>query len=436
MVQSSIGFRMRCFATSLSLIVPLALAMRLDAAEFFCSSGNVTCLIGAINDANKRAGKHIINLEPGPYTLQAVDNATDGPNGLPSIKRAIQIRAATGDMPTFIEADPSAPLFRIFHVSVSGELRLEGVTVRRGFLGLFEGTGGAIFNRGMTILRDSFVTDSFVSAGTGAIHNIGTLNVFRTIITNNHTGSQGGGVGGIFNEPGGTVVVEKSTISYNGGGEVGAGGIGNQGSLILRDSAVVFNASVPAVSESSGGGISNGGSLEIVNSTIAKNIANRGAAIANFGMVSITNSTIRENEPYFDSPNNLGSVYSNAFSNGPVRLQNTIVAGNSIDCSGTVMSLGNNLFGDPSGCTVSLQPTDLTEDPGLGGLVGTGDDDLPGRVYYPILQGSIAIGAANSKACPKDDQLGNRRDRPCDIGSIEFSTQSDRIIAQAAEAPN
>ena len=80
---------------------------------------------------------HTINLEPGIYTLQTVDNMTDGPNGLPSIKGSIQIQASADDPPTVIERDPGAQGFRIFHVSVGGELSLEGVTVQRGVSGLF-----------------------------------------------------------------------------------------------------------------------------------------------------------------------------------------------------------------------------------------------------------------------------------------------------------
>ena len=104
----------------------------LHAAKFHCSSGDVTCLIAAINTANEKSGQHTINLEPGIYTLQITDNDTDGPNGLPSISRAIRIQATTDDPPTVIERDPSAASFRIFHVSLSGQLSLDGVTVKRG----------------------------------------------------------------------------------------------------------------------------------------------------------------------------------------------------------------------------------------------------------------------------------------------------------------
>src|SRR5262245_16063308 len=57
----------------------------IHAAEFFCSSGNVTCLIAAINAANQNGQQNTINLEEGTYTLTMADNETDGPNGLPSI---------------------------------------------------------------------------------------------------------------------------------------------------------------------------------------------------------------------------------------------------------------------------------------------------------------------------------------------------------------
>ena len=34
------------------------------------------------------------------------------------------------------------------------------------------------------------------------------------------------------------------------------------------------------------------------------------------------------------------------------------------DCAGSITSLGHNLIGDPTGCTITLQPSDLTGDPG------------------------------------------------------------------------
>jgi hypothetical protein len=87
---------------------------------------------------------------------------------------------------------------------------------------------------------------------------------------------------------------------------------------------------------------------------------------------------------------------------------------------GTITSLGNNLVGDPIGCEINLQLNDLTGDPGLGPLVEIGEDDSPGKAFYPVLAGSVVIDSANLAACPKKDQLGNPRVGRCDIGAVEF----------------
>jgi hypothetical protein len=112
---------------------------------------------------------------------------------------------------------------------------------------------------------------------------------------------------------------------------------------------------------------------------------------------------------------------------GILQLRNTIVAGNintsrpsGVDCDGTITSLGNNVVGDPSGCDINLQPSDLIGDPGLGALVGTGENDPAGRAFYPVLAGSLIINRGNPAACPETDQLGNPRGGTCDIGAVEF----------------
>jgi hypothetical protein len=82
-----------------------------------------------------------------------------------------------------------------------------------------------------------------------------------------------------------------------------------------------------------------------------------------------------------------------------------------------VTSLGNNLIGDTTNCIITLQAGDLTGDPGLDAFT---DDGTPGNGHYPLLAASQAIDAGNDEVCPKRDQLGEKRHRPCDIGAIEF----------------
>src|SRR5262245_24520884 len=56
-----------------------------QAAVWPCPAEDVACLIRAINTANGNGEADTIQLEAGTYTLTAVDNETDGANGLPSI---------------------------------------------------------------------------------------------------------------------------------------------------------------------------------------------------------------------------------------------------------------------------------------------------------------------------------------------------------------
>jgi hypothetical protein len=424
-----------------SIVLILGTLESAHSAEFFCSSGNVTCLVAAINEANGIPGEHVINLEPGSYTLQAIDNNDPpsipcgigcfGANGLPVISGSIRIQATAEDLPTVIERDLNAPNFRIFSVAVGGELNLEGITVQRG--GGLIVNSPAILNVGVTSLQESIVTDSHGDFGT--INNFGTFRVIRSIIADN---SGGHDAGGIVNQPGGNLLVENSTIARN--HSQGAGGILNDGSLVVKNSAIIFNSTDLG---NPGGGIQNRGTAEIVNTTIAKNEAGvfGGGGVFNGvgiftglpGHVSIINSTIRENIARFSSF--FGENAAGIVNEGTLKIQNTIVAGNTVflgtvgldpaegvgpDCSGTITSLGNNLVGDPTDCDINLKPSDLTGDPGLGPLVEIGEDDSPGKAFYPVLPGSVVINRANPAACPKKDQLGNPRVGTCDIGALEF----------------
>ena len=92
------------------------------------------------------------------------------------------------------------------------------------------------------------------------------------------------------------------------------------------------------------------------------------------------------------------------------------------DCSGVVTSLGHNLIGDPTGCTITLQSSDLTGAPGLATFT---DNGRPGNGHFPLLPTSQAIDAGDDAVCPRTDQLGRRRIGPCDIGAIAFPGKGD-----------
>jgi hypothetical protein len=209
------------------------------------------------------------------------------------------------------------------------------------------------------------------------------------------------------------------------------------GGLVIRSGTVTITDS--AITDDLGAvqganGIFTEGDLTLINSTVAHNTGlgwvNGGGAIGIFGGTTrILNSTIVENS-LSDESSFGGGISTNG---GTVELQNTILAHNTVgaygygpDCAGPVTSLGNNLIGDPAGCTITLQPTDLTGDPGLGAYT---DDSTPGNGHFPLLSTSQAINAGNDAACPHRDQLREPRVGPCDIGSIEF--QGDADVASA-----
>ena len=84
--------------------------------------------------------------------------------------------------------------------------------------------------------------------------------------------------------------------------------------------------------------------------------------------------------------------------------------------------MDNNLIGDPTGCTITLQLSDLTGDPGLDAFT---DNSKPGNGHFPLLPTSQAIDTGNNAVCPRTDQIGQRRIGPCDIGAIRFLDHSD-----------
>jgi hypothetical protein len=273
-----------------------------QAADFPCPSGDVACLIAAINTANTNGEENTIALEAGTYTLPDIDNVTDGPNGLPSITSTLTITGV--DAPTtetVIEGGRAvSAAFRSFHVAPTGRLTLEWLVIRGGDVP--NGSGGGLFNRGIVTMTNSTVV-----------------------------GNRARVAGGLFNR--GTMTITNSTLAGNSGLEH-TGGLFNRGRLLLSNSTVADNTA------QSNGGLTNAGTMTITASTIARNLALEGAG----GLAN------RRHQPALTLQNTI--------------LANN-VASDSPDCSDPVTSLGNNLFGNLEGCPITLRPGDRTGSPGL-----------------------------------------------------------------------
>jgi hypothetical protein len=379
------------------------------AAEFTCASGDIACLIKAMREANANGEANAITLEAGTYLLATVDNNTDGSNGLPSITSPLTLHGAGADA-TVIERAAGIPPFRLVHVAATGALTLEGLTLRGGLASSgprFE-PGGGLFNNG------------------------GAVALTRTILT----GNAAGGGGGMANH-GGTVLLTQALVARNEAlSPTSGGGLLNTGTLILSETTLTNNRA------ESGGGIVTSGSALVTHTTVAENEAAVGAGIfQSDGTLTIVTTTVARNQAAVDGGGLFGrratlinaTLTDNSAGRGgglagSAILLNTLLARNtsmdlpgiglrSPDCLGHAISLGTNLFGDPTGCTITLRATDRT------GALGAGEftsDRPPGRGHVPLLQDSPAVEAGNPAFCPTTDQLGQLRVGVCDIGAVEF----------------
>lgn len=230
----------------------------------------------------------------------------------------------------------------------------------------------------------------------GGIRNAGDLTLTRSVVTGNTAAQQGGGIwtGGINS----ALHLRESTITGNNATGKG-GGIAANGPLTAENSTISGNRS-----EASGGGLyfSPDVSGTFSNVTITGNTAaQQGGGI------------LAESVPFLSS-------------NFP-GLQSSILAGNTApvdrDCSGDVISLGDNLLGEGTMC-IDFGPAKGDQegtaatplDPKLGPLAGNGGP----APTHALLAGSPALNAGG--ACEATDQRGQPRDAQCDTGAFELGT--------------
>jgi CSLREA domain-containing protein len=232
-----------------------------------------------------------------------------------------------------------------------------------------------------------------------------TINSGKTVTISGLTIS-GGSVfasngGGIYN--GGTLTLTNSTVSGNtasGGGS--GGGIYNGGTLTLTNSTISGNTA------SVGGGIfGEGGALTLTNSTLSGNTASSfggGIELEN-GTLTLTNSTVSGNTSGSDG----GGINLGSGSTGTSR--NTLIAGNSASGSGpdvfnflnSFTSQGHNLIGIGDGSAGFTGTGDqvgtgaLPIDPRLGPLQNNGGPTST----HALLAGSPALDAGDD--CVFDD---------------------------------
>jgi len=215
-------------------------------ANFNIAAGDTAGLINALAIAQTNGEADSINLAANStYTLTAVNNATNGNNGLPVINNDGAV-TFNGNGST-ITRDAAAPAFRIFNV-VNGRLLMRDITLSNGS-GAF---GGAIRVSDTTtagldnlVLRNSLLTGNLAASDGGGLFvgAGGKASLINTTVSTNTATANGGGVSvldgaGIVNIVNVTITRNVAT-TQNGGGLNVEGGNVNVNNTILADNHLV-----------------------------------------------------------------------------------------------------------------------------------------------------------------------------------------------------
>ena len=229
----------------------------------------------------------------------------------------------------------------------------------------------------------------------------------KSITIANGNASSGGGISNT-----GTLIVTDSTFSSN-HANLNGGGIWNNGTLTVTSSTFSDNTAFY------GGGIYNAplGTSTMTNNTFSGNSAGHGGGIANapVAKLTLTNNTFSSNSAGY------GAGIENF--NGTLVMTNTILANNPVDgdclTTGTVTGSHNLISGTIATCGLTTGNL-IGVNPKLGLLANNGGSTLT----FAPLAGSPAIDAGDNAACPAFDQRGVARPQPhggtCDIGAVEW----------------
>jgi hypothetical protein len=344
--------------------------------------------------------------------------------------------------------DGGSATLTIINSTVDGNSSIHG-------LPFHGGAGGGVYNdssagNAALTIRNSIVHGNYTSSAGGGIYNdaanggSATLTIMNSTIDGNGAAYNdipvgGGEGGGVYNDAGiGTIT--NSVVSNNGAGvneefpAGSGGGISNRGTMTIIESTIKNNGVFWI-----GGGIANSGTLTITGSTISGNRAQgshdgqpygRAGGIA--GTVTLINSTLSDNfAPLGGGGLEGGGVIKNSTisfnSNGGIstnemEIGNTILDGNTdANIDGTATSLGYNISSDDGGGNLTGPGDQINTAPLIGNLQDNGGPTFT----HALLPGSPAIDAGDPSFSPPpvNDQRGCPFDRVfngrIDIGSLE-----------------
>ena len=293
-----------------------------------------------------------------------------------------------------ISGDEKFPIF----VVNGGRLTINNLTLTKGFD------------------KPSAATNGY-SGGALRIMSGADVTVNHSLFVENYNDSGGGAIG-----------VGRSKLTVNNSSFVNNRAYGDGGAISIWLSTGVINNSSFIGNETRlpqvGGaiGIGRNVSLSVANSTFHKNYAGEGGAIATRrhpldasvnSRTTLTHVTMVDNRARKDGHN----IWVDP-SDVNFKLRNSLIIGKKGEyrkfgssCHGPLRENSGNFIED--GSCASMEGGD----PMLGEMTGT-------PAYFPLLDGSPALDAADARFCTAADQLGTARPQGggCDIGAIESTT--------------
>jgi CSLREA domain-containing protein len=267
------------------------------------------------------------------------------------------------------------------------------------------GTGGGVQSSGKLALAGSLLVANLAGGGgNGGLSPIAL----------GGAGGNGGDGGGLFDAAATSQTIVDDTVTGNRAGSGGDGG----------NADVAFAGGYAGSGGGGGGIVSAGAALDVVNATIGANLVgdagNPGSGPEGSGSAGTAGSG--------------GGI--SAY--GSIKLQNTIVSGNSgTNCLGVTTDGGHNISYPDSGNDTPGDCVGTNVNPKLGPLSDNGGPTetmalLPGS---PAIDGVPAAGAN----CPATDQRGVTRPQgqACDIGAYEAAApvNSGRPVITGAPQP-
>ena len=267
-----------------------------------------------------------------------------------------------------------------------------------------------------TVIIDGGGAVGLFSVGGGA-----TFGVVNLTLQNGNSAGVGGAIDA---SQGGSVTVVNSTVAHN---RAGAGGAIAGGPIAAGGNASVTVLASTFVDNTTGtggdGGAINAPTVSVTNSTFAGNQAELGGAIHAISGLAVVNSTFVNNGASGTS-GALGALGASiGLDSGTATVRNTIVAGGTggeCDLVASAMSDQGGNFSDDGSCGFSQASSHNSASVAALNLVPLADNGGPTQTVA-LLPGSLAINAGVACPPPATDQRGVPRPQgpACDSGAFE-----------------